>query len=97
LLDDLADGVAAEDVSSQVMTAFSEPFVVEGHPLTVSTSIGVALSRAESALGTPGTMVQPDDLIHDAEAALASAKRGGKGAVVVFERALITRARSRLQ
>ncbi|MDQ3514301.1 MAG: EAL domain-containing protein [Chloroflexota bacterium] len=96
LLDDLADGVAAEEVAHRVMAAFADPFTVDSLDITISASAGLAVSRAESSLGPAGT-APPDDLLHDAEAALANAKRGGKGSVVVFERAMTARARSRLR
>lgn len=66
---DLAIGIA-----ERVVAALAAPFAVEGHPLRVGVSVGVA---------TTGLAVPPKDLVRQADDAMYRAKQGGAGPVVL--------------
>ena len=76
LLEDGADPVA---MAGRVVGAFQEPFTINGTPITISASIGVA------ELG-PGTEVaNVDMLLAHADTAMCSAKHLGKGRFAVYD------------
>ena len=76
LLEDGADPVA---MAGRVVCAFQEPFTVNGTPITVSASIGVAELR-------PGAEVaNVDMLLAHADAAMCSAKHLRKGRFAVYD------------
>lgn len=62
----------ASAVAAKVIEAVSRPYVVDGKPVTVTVSAGVALFPADGA--------DADALLKSADAALYAAKRGGKNA-----------------
>jgi diguanylate cyclase (GGDEF)-like protein len=69
--------VHAELLASRVIAAFSRPFDVEGHQMTVGISVGVTVS--------PGDGVLAETLLRNADLALYSAKTSGRGVVRFFE------------
>jgi diguanylate cyclase (GGDEF)-like protein len=75
LLEDMADESNFVQVSERVSEAIARPIAVEGRTLTVTTCIGIAQA-------TPDDDV--DSLLRNADAALAAAKRRGRGACEVF-------------
>jgi diguanylate cyclase (GGDEF)-like protein len=76
LLEDGADPVA---MAGRVVCAFQEPFTVNGTPITVSASIGIAELR-------PGAEVaNVDTLLAHADAAMCSAKHLRKGRFAVYD------------
>ena len=75
LLEDMADESNFVQVSERVSEALARPIAVEGRTLTVTTCIGIAQA-------TPDDDV--DSLLRNADAALAAAKRRGRGACEVF-------------
>jgi PAS domain S-box-containing protein len=62
---------AAAVVAKAVIEAMRAPFLIFGLAMTVSTSVGVAVSNAQDQ--------SADDLLKRADAALYSAKRAGRG------------------
>jgi diguanylate cyclase (GGDEF)-like protein/PAS domain S-box-containing protein len=62
---------AAAVVAKAVIEAMRAPFLIFGLEMTVSTSVGVAVSNAQDQ--------NADDLLKRADAALYSAKRAGRG------------------
>ena len=62
---------AAQALADRLVQALREPFDVNGYPITIGTSIGIAL--ADQA--TPSA----DTLLHDADLALYHAKAEGRG------------------
>lgn len=60
---------ACERVASKILGAMEAPFVIDGNPLTVSASIGVAFSGAKASA---------ESLASHADASLYSAKRAGR-------------------
>jgi diguanylate cyclase (GGDEF)-like protein len=66
----LLDGITSSDghqvVSDAITAALTEPFVIDGRPVEIGLSIGVALSTDRSA--------DPDHLLREADAAMYRAK-----------------------
>ncbi len=85
LLEDGADPVA---MAGRVVCAFQEPFTVEGTPITISASIGVA------ELGPGAEVADVDLLLAHADAAMCSAKHLGKGRLAVYD-PIMARTRTR--
>ena len=71
-VDSEADAVA---LARRVIEGLSAPFEVDGVPLLVGATIGVAMTR-------PGD--DPAALLHDADAAMCRAKFAGRGSVETF-------------
>ncbi|HVL84552.1 MAG TPA: bifunctional diguanylate cyclase/phosphodiesterase [Pseudonocardia sp.] len=72
------DGVCAvSHVADRVLAALATPFVVAGHALTVSASIGVAAAPTDDSC--------PAELMRAADVALSWAKAKGGGRRVVFD------------
>jgi diguanylate cyclase (GGDEF)-like protein len=67
----------AEVLARRIITAFSQPFVLDGHQVTAGTSIGVSVA--------PGDGVSYETLMRDADIALYLAKTEGRGTVRFFE------------
>ena len=83
--------VAATDLAAQITECLAEPFEVDGQQVTVSMSIGIAVS--------PGDGTNPDQLIKNATLALHRAKSEGRGNHRFFEPDMdaYMQARSKLQ
>ena len=79
---------AALAAADRLAATLAEPFVVDGHELVITTSIGVALG------GDPDD--RPEDLIRNADAAMHRAKLLGKARRVVFDPAMYAQAVERL-
>jgi diguanylate cyclase (GGDEF)-like protein/PAS domain S-box-containing protein len=72
------DENGAREVADKVLLAMREPFVVEGHSLGLSTSIGIALyPRDGSDMG---------ELLKNADTALYQAKQEGRNAMMFYNR-----------
>jgi diguanylate cyclase (GGDEF)-like protein/PAS domain S-box-containing protein len=78
LLTSLADTDAAESVVKTVLATFAEPFVLDGHTLHISTSIGISVFPED---GITGEM-----LLKTADAALYSAKDKGRNGYQFYSR-----------
>jgi diguanylate cyclase (GGDEF)-like protein len=66
---------------------FTEPFVVDGRHITMTASIGAALSRADSTAAA---------LMQEADVALSEAKRGNRGTYQLFDLSMASIAVRRL-
>ncbi|MHB8576945.1 MAG: diguanylate cyclase domain-containing protein [Dehalococcoidia bacterium] len=75
LLDDLATPAAVRQCAAQLLAALREPYLIGGHAVAVTASVGVALS-------TPGA-ADPEGLLRAADVALYQAKAQGKDRLVV--------------
>ena len=75
VLEDMADESNFVQVSDRVSEALSRPIAVNGRELAISTCTGIAQARPDD---------DADDLLRNADAALAVAKRRGRGACEVF-------------
>ncbi len=76
-------------LAERLAAAIRVPIVLEGRPLVVGVSIGIALARGRQAVAV--------DLLAHADAAMYAAKEQGKGRHVVFDPSMQRRAQSRLE
>jgi diguanylate cyclase len=70
LLEDLANSEQASMVAARIVESLSAPFVVHGHDVTISASVGIALN-------SPGDDVE--SLIRNADVAMYTVKQNGRG------------------
>lgn len=91
LCEGLTGGEAASDVARRIGDSLLEPVVVDGSPVHVSVSIGIANELCIADTVDPGT------LIRDADTAMYRAKSEGRGRAVVFDDHLRRRAVERQQ
>lgn len=80
MLPGLASSANAEIITQKVLARFADPFLVEGHELHVTTSIGVSAYPED---GTDG-----DTLLKAADAALYRAKDNGRNGIQFYTRAM---------
>jgi diguanylate cyclase (GGDEF)-like protein/PAS domain S-box-containing protein len=80
---------AALTVATRIRDCFAAPFYVDGHEVTISACVGVAMVDDDST---------PQRLLGDADAAMYQAKRGGgAGRISLFNDSMRRRATTRLQ
>lgn len=89
LLEGTSDPSDAMRTAQRILSAIAEPFMVEGHEVRTSASVGVALSVP--------THTQAGDLLQDADVAMRRAKALGGGRCEVFDEAMHSRASNRLK
>ncbi len=77
LMPDIRALVEATTTAQRIIAAIEEPIVVDGHRVTVSTGVGIAIT-------SDGT-ITPDELLHRADQALYAAKRQGAGRWAVHQ------------
>jgi diguanylate cyclase (GGDEF)-like protein len=83
----MTNGERAEPLATRVVEILSRPFLVEGHIVQISASVGIAQCTE------PGTSA--DDLMRYAELALYDAKSAGRRTWRVFDPAMAARAHAR--
>jgi PAS domain S-box-containing protein len=88
LLDRIAEPTDALRVARRIQAALVEPFVLDGTEVRTSVSVGIAIYVP--------TQERPEDLLHDAEAALNRAKALSGSHCEVFDEAMHERAVHRL-
>ena len=74
LCEDVDDEADATDIAERLIAAMERPFDLDGGPVRVGLSLGIAFARAEGET--------PDSLLHNADAAMYEAKRAGRGYAV---------------
>ncbi|MGD2135693.1 MAG: EAL domain-containing protein [Gemmatimonadales bacterium] len=84
LLDDITGSPDATRVAERVLEALADPFMLSGHRIFASASIGIATSET-AAKG-------PEHLLRDADTAMYRAKSRGKSRFEVFDQAMHQRA-----
>src|SRR5215208_2417513 len=89
LLEGIHDVGDATGVADRMMEMLAQPFVVAGHEIVMTASIGIVI-------GTP-EYERPDELLRDADLAMYRAKALGKACYEVFDVDLRTTARARAQ
>jgi diguanylate cyclase (GGDEF)-like protein/PAS domain S-box-containing protein len=89
LLEGVADPSDAMRTAQRILAAIAEPFMIEGHEVRTSASVGVAL-RVPSH-------TQAQDLLQDADVAMRRAKALGGAHCEVFDEAMHSRASNRLK
>ncbi|HEX3689613.1 MAG TPA: EAL domain-containing protein [Solirubrobacteraceae bacterium] len=75
LLQEIEDSAAAILVADRILDALRPSFQIDGHELFSSVSVGIALN---------GSGLTPADLLANADIAMYSAKRRGRGRAAVF-------------
>ena len=88
LCEDLTDERQAVELAERAALAFAEPFVLSRAEITVSASIGIAVTNRSSD--------RASSLLQDADAAMYRAKRRGGARHELFDEAMHTQAVSRL-
>ena len=78
----------AETVAERILQSLTAPFIVDGHLIVLSASIGIAMGDAS---GTASSMMR------DADVAMYKAKTTGKARWTVYEPAMRTAALDRLE
>jgi diguanylate cyclase (GGDEF)-like protein/PAS domain S-box-containing protein len=79
LLEDVEGDPELDGAVARVRAAITDtPFIIDGHPLALDVTIGVALADESHR--------SPEDLIRDADAAMYRAKQLGRGGYAVFDR-----------
>jgi PAS domain S-box-containing protein len=89
LLDDIRHPSDAIRIAERLQENLATPFLVRGHEIVISLSIGVVLNRR--------TYLDPADMLRDAEIAMHRAKKTGKARCELFDRAMHSQAVRRLQ
>ncbi len=75
-------------IAERVVTALSEPVILDGRHITITASIGVALSGPD--------IPDPDGLLRAADIAMYGAKHQGRGRYLLFDETLRSEALDRL-
>jgi diguanylate cyclase (GGDEF)-like protein len=78
-------------VADRLLTAFDQPFDLDGREVRAAASIGIAPSSGDEGVR------KPEHLLRDADAALHQAKAQGGGRYVLFDQAMHARALERLE
>jgi diguanylate cyclase (GGDEF)-like protein len=87
LLEDIRDVNDATRIAERVQTTLALPFLLNGHEVCVSVSIGIAMSETGYR--------QPEDVLRDADIAMYRAKAQGKVCHEVFDTAMRAHAAAR--
>lgn len=82
-------------VARRVLGAVNEPVVIQGKPLSVAASIGIAIEPAE-LLDKGGPERAAAKLLSQADMAMYEAKRAGKGCYVLFDQVMSDRMNRRV-
>jgi diguanylate cyclase (GGDEF)-like protein len=90
LLQELSEASQAAKVADELYNRLSEPFEIEGRPITTSFSIGIALSQFQ-------TDNQAETLMQDAHRAMSRARALGKEHYEIFDPGMRTEAVKRFQ
>ena len=89
LLDDIRHPSDAMRVVRRLEQGLHVPFLIRGHEIVISVSVGIALNRSNYS--------EPADVLRDAEIAMHRAKKGGKSRCELFDSAMHSQAVKRLQ
>jgi len=77
LLGNVAEPGVAVQVAERMQDLLEESFIIDGHEIAMSVSVGAALSTA--------TYSSSDEIVHDADIAMYRAKSIGRGRCQVFD------------
>ncbi len=78
LLDDIKEGMYADNFANRLQDEMRLPFSVSGHEVFVTVSTGIVLSNLDD-------YSRPEELLRDADSAMYHAKARGKACYVVFD------------
>jgi diguanylate cyclase (GGDEF)-like protein/PAS domain S-box-containing protein len=88
LVEDVTDPSDAIRVAQRIQSSFTRPFLLEGHEVFKSTSIGIALTTPETSAET---------VLQNADIAMYRAKDEGKARSELFDRTMHEQVMSRLR
>jgi diguanylate cyclase (GGDEF)-like protein/PAS domain S-box-containing protein len=88
LLEGIADPADVERIAGTIIDSFKQPLALDGNDLTITTSMGVALSQDDD---------DTEQLLRNADIAMYSAKAAGKGRFVVYQPRMQEQLRERLR
>ena len=83
------DALVPVHVGERVLAAFTEPFDVGGHLVSVRVSVGIAIAGPDDKT--------PDDVVRKADLAMYLAKKQGKARIEVFHESMQADASTQLQ
>ena len=95
LCEELVSEHEAVGVAQRIKRALEMPFVFEGQEVKLTASIGIAITRPVD--GDDQDSVSADDLLRDAELAVARAKSQGRDCYEVFDEQMRVRLFDRIQ
>jgi diguanylate cyclase (GGDEF)-like protein/PAS domain S-box-containing protein len=84
LLEELAEPGDATRIAERIQDSLRTPFLLSGHEVYATVSIGIAMSTREYARG--------EDLLRDADTAMYQAKADGKARYQIFDTSMHNRA-----
>ena len=87
VLERLHESAEAGEVTQKIIAAFSAPYLVEGHSLEISCSVGISLF--------PGDASDATSLLRDADQAMYAAKESGRGTYRYYSSEMNDRATER--
>jgi diguanylate cyclase (GGDEF)-like protein len=88
LMEDLDDPATAMAVAERAVSVLHHPVEVEGHVITPSASVGVAIGDLDTTA---------EVLLSQADSAMYAAKGAGRDRFEVFEKSMLARTRERLE
>ena len=88
LVEDVTDPSDAIHVAQRIQSSFAQPFLLEGHEVFKTASIGIALTTAETSA---------DGVLQNADIAMYRAKDQGKARSELFDRTMHEQVMSRLR
>lgn len=94
LIEDAIGFEEVVDIADCIEEGFTEPFLLQGHEVFASASIGIALSHHVSS---QRVYESPESLLRDAEIALCRAKRQGRNTPLLFDSTMRAPSQSQLQ
>lgn len=89
LLPDVRSAASASQVAERILEVLGGKFVISGHEIFATASIGIALNTMEYA--------RPEELLRDADIAMYRAKVNGKAGYELFDREMHNRAVAQLR
>lgn len=98
LIEGIQDVSDATRVADEINETLSSPFYLDGCEIFMTLSVGIALNTSHNNR-KPGqdSVLQPEDLLRDADAAMHSAKAKGKTCYEVFDAVMHGQSIDRLQ
>jgi len=98
LIEGIQDIRDATRIAEEINETLSSPFYLDGCEVFMTISIGIALNTSNNnSKAGQDSILQPEDLLRDADIAMYSAKTKGKACYEVFDAAIHSQSIDRLQ